>query len=87
MKVKLTLTMDESVIKEAKKYAQKKNRSLSTLIENYPKALSKDEALQKEELSPLIKSLKGSFKFPENFNYKKELTNGLSEKHLKKIKA
>jgi len=82
MNTKLTLTIEQSVIEKAKKYAQKKERSLSDLIENYLKALTKDEDLKIEnELSPTLKSMKGSFKMPKDFDYKKELTDRLSEKY------
>lgn len=83
MNTKLTLTIEQSVIEKAKKYARKKERSLSDLIENYLKALTKDEDLKIEnELSQTLKSMKGSFKMPKDFDYKKELTNRLSEKYL-----
>ncbi|MCH6200445.1 DUF6364 family protein [Aquiflexum sp. LQ15W] len=82
MNTKLTLTIEKSVIENAKKYAQMKERSLSDLIENYLKALTNEEPLPKNELTPIVKSLKGSFKMPENFDYKKELTDRLSEKYL-----
>ena len=83
MNTKLTLTIEQSVIEKAKKYAQKKERSLSDLIENYLKALTNDEDPKIEnELSPALKSMKGSFKMPKDFDYKKELTNRLSEKYL-----
>ena len=35
MSTKLTLTIDKSVIKQAKKYAKSQGRSLSNLIEEY----------------------------------------------------
>jgi len=83
MNTKLTLTIEQSVIEKAKKYARKKERSLSDLIENYLKALTNDEDPKIEnELSPTLKSMKGSFKMPKDFDYKKELTNRLSEKYL-----
>ena len=82
MNTKLTLTIEKSVIENAKKYARKKERSLSDLIENYLKALTNEEPLPENELTPIVKSLKGSFKMPENFDYKKELTDRLSEKYL-----
>jgi len=83
MNTKLTLTIEQSVIEKAKKYARKKERSLSDLIENYLKALTNDEDPKIEnELSPALKSMKGSFKMPKDFDYKKELTNRLSEKYL-----
>lgn len=82
MNTKLTLTMEESVIKKAKKYAGKRKRSLSDLIENYLKALTSEEREDEKELTPVVESLKGSFTLPKNFDYKKELTNRLSEKYL-----
>lgn len=82
MNTKLTLTIEQSVIEKAKKYAQKRERSLSDLVENYFLALTSDEPTIEKELSPIVNSLKGSFKMPESFDYKKELTDRLSEKYL-----
>lgn len=82
MSTKLTLTIEQSVIERAKKYAFEKERSLSDLIENYLKALTNEYLEAEIELTPTVKSLKGSFKSPENFDYKKELTDQLSKKYL-----
>lgn len=82
MSTKLTLTIEKSVIEKAKKYARTRERSLSDLIENYLKALTKEDPITKEELTPTVKSLKGSFKMPKDFDYKKELSERLSEKYL-----
>ena len=82
MSTKLTLTIEKSVIEKAKKYARTRERSLSDLIENYLKALTKEDPINKEELTPTVKSLKGSFKMPKDFDYKKELTERSSEKYL-----
>jgi hypothetical protein len=82
MNTKLTLTIEQTVIEKAKKYAKDKERSLSNLIENYLKALTKEDSSNEIELTPIVKSLKGSFTAPKNFDYKKELTNRLSEKYL-----
>ena len=82
MNTKLTLTIEQSVIEKAKKYAKNKERSLSDLIENYLKALTTEEISKQDELSPTVKSLKGSFKIPEDFDYKKELSERLTEKYL-----
>ncbi|MEO6869719.1 MAG: DUF6364 family protein, partial [Ginsengibacter sp.] len=38
MTTKLTLTIEDKVISSAKKYAQKKGKSLSHLVENYLKS-------------------------------------------------
>jgi len=83
MIAKLTLTIDKSVIQKAKKYAKEKERSLSDIIENYLKAITEDEIGEEIEITPLVKSLKGSFKAPKDFNYKVELSKALSEKYLK----
>lgn len=85
MNTKLTLTIEKSVIEKAKIYAKKKERSLSDIIENYLKAITEDNEIEEHiELTPIVKSLKGSFKAPKDFDYKEELTKILSEKYLKK---
>lgn len=82
MNTKLTLTIEQAVIEKAKKYAKEKERSLSNLIENYLMALTKESDVYEMELTPIVKSLKGSFTAPKNFDYKKELTNRLSKKYV-----
>ena len=82
MSTKLTLTIEKSVIRKAKKYAHGKGRSLSDIIENYLKVLTDEKTDEAMELSPIVKSLKGSFKAHDNFDYKKELTDILSKKYL-----
>jgi BioD-like phosphotransacetylase family protein len=83
MGTKLTLTVEKSVIEKAKKYAKAKGRSLSDIIENYLKAITAEEQGEEIEVSPIVKSLKGSFKMPNDFDYKKELTDALTEKYMK----
>ncbi|MGF1585732.1 MAG: DUF6364 family protein [Bacteroidales bacterium] len=82
MNTKLTLTIEKTVIEKAKKYAKEKDNSLSDIVENYLKAITRDQDISDIEITPLIKSLKGSFKAPKNFDYKKELSKGLTEKYL-----
>jgi hypothetical protein len=82
MNTKLTLTIDHSVIEKAKGYAKDKGQSLSCLIENYLKAISNEEVKSNSEITPLVKTLKGSFHAPASFDYKKELTKSLSGKYL-----
>jgi len=82
MNTKLTLTIEESIIEKAKKYANAKGKSLSSIIENYLRAITKEETAIDVELTPIVKSLKGSFRAPKNFNYKKELSKRLIEKYL-----
>jgi len=81
MNTKLTLTIDQSIIEKAKSYAKDKGRSLSDIIENYLKAITTELRIV-EDIPPLVKSLRGSFKSPETFDYKEELSKGLSEKYM-----
>jgi len=82
MNTKLTLTIEQSLIDKAKKYAKGKGRSLSDLIENYLKVMIKDDSTKVIDSTPITSSLRGSFKAPKDFDYKKELSKGLSEKYL-----
>ncbi len=83
MNTKLTLTIEQEVIQKAKEYAKNRNRSLSDIIENYLKVLTKEEKVKEmKKLNPVVKSLKGSFKMPRNMDYKKELRKRLEEKYL-----
>ena len=82
MNTKLTLTIEQSTIEKAKKYANVKGRSLSNIVENYLKAITKEDNIESTDLTPIVKSLKGAFKAPKNFDYKKELSKRLTEKYL-----
>lgn len=82
MNTKLTLTIEQEIIKRAKQYAKEKNRSLSDIVENYLKFLTNKDSKAENDLNPVIESLKGAFKMPENFDYKKELGKRLEEKYL-----
>ena len=82
MNTKLTLTIEEDVILKAKDYALSTGDSLSNLIENYLKAVVQNNSKNKEiKLTPLVKSLKGSFKASADFDYKKELQSELTKKY------
>jgi methyl coenzyme M reductase beta subunit len=82
MNTKLTLTIEQSIIEKAKKYANGKGRSLSNIVENYLKAITKEDNIESTDLTPIVKSLKGTFKAPKNIDYKKELSKRLTEKYL-----
>jgi len=81
MNTKLTLTIEETVIEQAKRYAKSKGQSLSDMVENYLKTATR-QTQEEIEFTPIVKSLKGSFKFPENFDYKDELVKRLAKKYL-----
>ena len=80
MTTKLTLTIDDSVISTAKKYAKQKGKSLSDIVENYLMSLTSKEN-KEERISPRILKLMGAIELPVNFDYKKELTKALAKKY------
>ncbi len=84
MKTKLTLTIDENTISRAKRFAKLKERSLSDIVENYLRALTCDKEDSASEITPLVKSLKGSFSKNFKSDYKEELARILEEKYLER---
>ncbi|MGB3606597.1 MAG: DUF6364 family protein [Psychroserpens sp.] len=83
MNTKLTLTIEREIIERAKNYAKGKNRSLSDIIENYLKILTKEDRNNKrKKLNPAVEALKGPFKMPKDMDYEKELKNRLENKYL-----
>ena len=73
MAKKLTLNIDEKIIEEAKKYARKKQKSLSRIVQDYLKVIVKlnnkeVSSFSKSteiELSPTVKQLLGSVKIDQ----------------------
>lgn len=82
MNTKLTLTIEQSIIEKAKIYAKSQGRSLSDIVENYFKTIVQKEKDLGKDKTPIADSLRGSFKAPNDFDYKKELASRLSEKYL-----
>jgi hypothetical protein len=80
MTTKLTLTIDDSVITIAKKYAKKNGKSLSDIVENYLMSLTSKES-KEDMISSKVLKLMGVIKLPQDFDYKTELTKGLSKKY------
>lgn len=58
MQTKLTLRMEERVIEAAKQFAQGQGKSLSRIVTDYFKSLSRQQ-LEEEELGPMTRSLLG----------------------------
>lgn len=82
MDAKLTLSIDKDVARKAKVYARSKGRSLSDLVENYLKLMTKNSAAEDSEFTPRVKSLLGCITLPEDFDYKKEISDYLTKKYL-----
>ena len=83
MDSKLTLNVDKAIASKAKEYARSKGRSLSDLVEDYFRFLTRTANMDEAEISPKVKSLLGSIKVPKGFDYKKELSDRLSDKYSK----
>ena len=84
MDTKLTLRLNEDVIKRAKEYASSHQRSLSNLVESYLRALIEKDGIQTEgdiEISPFVKSLRTGIKLPPDFDEKKAYRDYLEEKY------
>jgi len=82
MDSKLTLSIDKDVARKAKVYARSNGRSLSDLVENYLKLLTRNSSIENSEYTPRVKSLLGSVTLPEDFDYKKEIGDYLTKKYL-----
>jgi hypothetical protein len=82
MTTKLTLSIESSVIEQAKNYARSHNKSLSRLIENYLKSLVLERENTLEEPSMLY-NLKGSFVASIESTDDEILQKALKEKYLK----
>jgi len=81
MKSKLTLRLDESLIKRAKKRAKEKGTSVSQMVADYFALLETEKAPSNLELPPITASLAGILRNKEihEEDYKKHL----EEKYLK----
>ena len=82
MDSKLTLSIDKDVARKAKVYAKSNGRSLSDLVENYLKLLTRNSSIEDSEYTPRVKSLLGCITLPEDFDYKKEVADYLAKKYL-----
>ena len=82
METKLTLRLNENVIKRAKIYAKSQRISLSKMIESYLDSLTREkDTVNKKSITPLVESLSGVINLPSDFDYKKEYADYLTEKY------
>ena len=80
MDKKLTLSLNERVIENAKIYAKKNKISLSKLIESYLKSIV-DRKSNEIEITPLVSSLSGVIELPSDFDFREEYTKHLLDKY------
>jgi len=82
MKTKLTLSLDESVIDQAKAYAAAQQTSLSRLIEEFLRthtSLKKPKA--KVVVSEYVKSLATDAKLPKSYDLKREYAKHVAKRY------
>ena len=80
MDKKLTLSLNQGIIENAKIYAKSNNVSLSKLIESYLATLTR-KGKKTSEITPLVKSLSGVIDIPNEFNEKEAYSEYLMEKY------
>ncbi len=81
MTSKLTLAMDDAIVKKAKKYARQRNLSLSKLVEYFFAALALKTNEKNMPLSPITQELAGMIKAP-SIKDKDILADALIKKYL-----
>ncbi len=82
METKLTLRLNDTVIKRAKLYARSHKISLSRMIESYLDSLTQGTKEDRQiSITPLVESLSGVIDLPVDFDYRKEYGEYLIEKY------
>ncbi len=82
MNTKLTLTLDDQTIQNAKQYAKQNKPSLSKLVEFYFRAISMDSSNEMGTISPITKSLSGIATLKTTKTDKELLQDALNKKFL-----
>lgn len=86
MQKKLTLTIDQEVVEQAKRYAKQRHRSVSRMVEDYLRRISADgfeSAKVVSKKSSLTDSITGMFSCEyQGQDYDSVLESALMEKHL-----
>ena len=84
----LTITLDDDLLQDAQAYARQHGQALDALVANYLQATVRPAApepaapaLTTEQRLTIVRKLAGSVKIPTDFDYKKELEEGLAEKY------
>lgn len=68
MQTKLTLRLDDEVIRSAKAYARARGKSISQIVADYLRMLpaaGSDEREQPAHLAPIVSSLRGVLRRPD----------------------
>ena len=77
---KLTLSVDEEVIRQAKRIAAEQGTSVSAMFSRIVRSMAHDEG-RKIEIGPKTRSLIGIISLPEGMTWREALTEALLEKY------
>ena len=82
MDKKLTLSLNQKIIEQAKIYAKRNGTSLSKMIESYFQSITSDQLDENDiKITPLAESLCGVGELPDEFDYKKSRIKYLENKN------
>ena len=92
MTKKITLTIEQELLTKAKLYAEQEGQSLSNLVSNYLKQVTRQKSKDKANQISEIDKMFGAFKLPEyneldvlyNGDYKAYLGDKKYEDYMKK---
>ena len=65
VQTKLTLRLEDTLIQRAKSYSKESGKSLSQLVAGFFRALTEEDVDRPAELTPIVRSLKGSLRGAE----------------------
>ncbi len=89
MITKLTLSIDDEVIRKAKQASRRKGKSLSKIVEDYLKNMSEKEGDKETLISQINKIMEphiSKLKVPADINYKEIIRQGRYEDYMNKLK-
>ncbi len=71
---KLTLSVDDKVIRRAKRYAEKRGTSVSRLVQGFLDLLARPPAVEEDARTPVLRRLRGILRRGDREGYRKHLT-------------
>jgi hypothetical protein len=80
MNANLTLSLDRDTIEHAKNFARSRHKSLSRVVEDYLRQVTRAET-QDEEITPLVAELSGVVSAENGERYGAEYADYLTEKY------
>ncbi len=79
---KLTLSLDKKTIESAEKYAQKRGKSISKIVQDYLSTISKnDSKTSTNALGPITQELHGVLKGKLSLDYKLDIADYIEKKY------